>query len=48
MASLLDKRDSDHVDGEIDTAGMADISFLLLIFFLITTTFETDTGIGMT
>jgi len=48
MAGLLDKRDDDRVDGEIDTAGMADISFLLLIFFLITTTFETDTGIGMT
>lgn len=48
MAGLLDKKDEDRTDGEIDTAGMADISFLLLIFFLITTTFDTDTGIGMT
>jgi biopolymer transport protein ExbD len=48
MAGLLDKKDDDRTDGEIDTAGMADISFLLLIFFLITTTFDTDTGIGMT
>lgn len=27
---------------------MADIGFLLMIFFLVTTTFDTDTGIGMT
>ena len=48
MPSLLDKRDDDREEGEINTAGLADISFLLLIFFLITTTFDTDTGIGMT
>jgi biopolymer transport protein ExbD len=48
MASLLDKRDDEREEGEINTAGLADISFLLLIFFLITTTFDTDTGIGMT
>lgn len=48
MAGLLDKRDDDREEGEINTAGLADIAFLLLIFFLITTTFETDTGIGMT
>lgn len=34
--------------GEIPTAGMADIAFLLLIFFLVTTTINVDTGIGMT
>jgi biopolymer transport protein ExbD len=48
MAGLLDKRNDDREAGEINTAGLADISFLLLIFFLITTTFDTDTGIGMT
>ena len=48
MAGLLDKRNDDREEGEINTAGLADISFLLLIFFLITTTFDTDTGIGMT
>ncbi len=33
---------------EIPTASMADIAFLLLIFFLVTTTINVDTGIGMT
>ena len=33
---------------EIPTASMADIAFLLLIFFLVTTTIDVDTGIGMT
>lgn len=47
MAGLLDKK-REREEGEINTAGLADISFLLLIFFLITTTFDTDTGIGMT
>lgn len=32
---------------EIPTASMADIAFLLLIFFLVTTTIDVDTGIGM-
>lgn len=31
----------------IDSSSMADIAFLLLIFFLVTTTINVDTGIGM-
>lgn len=33
---------------EIPSSAMADIAFLLLIFFLVTTTIDVDTGIGMT
>ena len=32
---------------EINSSSMADIAFLLLIFFLVTTTINVDTGIGM-
>lgn len=32
--------------GEIPTASMADIAFLLLIFFLVTTTIDMDKGLG--
>jgi biopolymer transport protein ExbD len=35
-------------EAEIPTASMSDISFLLLLFFLVTTTIDVDTGIGMT
>ena len=31
----------------IDSSSMADIAFLILIFFLVTTTINVDTGIGM-
>lgn len=48
MPGLLDKRREDRDEAEIPTAGMADIAFLLLIFFLVTTTINVDTGIGMT
>ncbi|MEF8815334.1 MAG: biopolymer transporter ExbD [Salinibacter sp.] len=48
MPGLLEKRRSDRDEGTIPTAGMADIAFLLLIFFLVTTTINVDTGIGMT
>ncbi|MFB3133564.1 MAG: ExbD/TolR family protein [Rhodothermales bacterium] len=37
-----------RAEAEIPTASMADIAFLLLIFFLVTTTIDVDTGIGMT
>ncbi|MEM1125505.1 MAG: biopolymer transporter ExbD [Bacteroidota bacterium] len=43
--ALLQKKKSRDV--EIPTASMADIAFLLLIFFLVTTTIDVDTGIGM-
>lgn len=48
MAGLLDKRRDSRDDVEIPTSSMADIAFLLLIFFLVTTTINVDTGIGMT
>ncbi len=47
MAGLLRKKKNRDM-GEIPTASMADIAFLLLIFFLVTTTIDVDTGIGMT
>lgn len=34
-------------EAEIPDASMADIAFLLLIFFLVTTTIDVDTGIGL-
>ena len=33
--------------GEIPTSSKADIAFLLLIFFLVTTTIDTDKGLGI-
>lgn len=33
---------------EIPSASLADIAFLLLIFFLVTTTIDVDKGIGLT
>jgi len=45
MPGLLRKRK--RGEAEIPTASMADIAFLLLIFFLVTTTIDVDTGIGM-
>lgn len=42
---LVNKRIKDV--GEIPTSSMADIAFLLLVFFLVTTTINTDKGIGM-
>ncbi len=34
-------------EGEIPAASLADIAFLILIFFLVTTTIDVDTGIGL-
>lgn len=34
-------------EADIPMAGMADIAFLLLVFFLVVTTIDVDTGIGM-
>lgn len=42
---MLRKRPSR--EAEIPTSSMADISFLLLLFFLVTTTIDVDTGIGI-
>ena len=33
---------------EIPTSSLADIAFLLLVFFLVTTTIDVDKGIGLT
>lgn len=35
-------------EAEIPTGSMADISFLLLLFFLVSTVIDVDTGIGLT
>lgn len=43
--AMLKKRE--RRTAEIPTASMADIAFLLLIFFLVTTTIDVDTGIIM-
>lgn len=42
---MLRKRQSR--EAEIPTSSMADITFLLLLFFLVTTTIDVDTGIGI-
>ncbi|MEX0843919.1 MAG: biopolymer transporter ExbD [Balneolaceae bacterium] len=42
---LLKKRKREEPD--INGSSMADIAFLLLIFFLVTTTINVDTGIGL-
>jgi biopolymer transport protein ExbD len=45
MAVLNQKKSK--VSDEIPTASMADIAFLLLIFFLVTTTFPKDKGLAV-
>ena len=45
MAVLNNKKSK--VSDEIPTASMADIAFLLLIFFLVTTVFPKDKGLAI-
>lgn len=45
MVTMKKKKDR---DAEIPSAGMSDIVFLLLLFFLVSTTIDVDTGIGLT
>jgi biopolymer transport protein ExbD len=44
--AVLNKKKS-KVSDEIPTSSMADIAFLLLIFFLVTTTFPKDKGLAL-
>lgn len=41
------KKDKEREAPEINGSSMADIAFLLLIFFLLVTTIDVDTGIGL-
>lgn len=45
MAGILKRRS--RVSDEIPTASMADIAFLLLIFFLVTTVFSDERGLSL-
>jgi biopolymer transport protein ExbD len=42
------KLTKEKVQATIPTASMADIAFLLLIFFMVTTTFRAETGLKIT
>ena len=44
--AILEKKKS-KVSDEVPSASMADIAFLLLIFFLVTTTFPKDSGLAI-
>ncbi|HDS03691.1 MAG TPA: biopolymer transporter ExbD [Firmicutes bacterium] len=41
------KRKKKGVDAKIPTSSMADIAFLLLIFFMVTTVFKVDSGVDL-
>jgi len=43
---LVDKKKKKRV-AEVPTSSLADMAFLLLIFFLVTTTIDVDKGIGL-
>ena len=42
------KKGGHHAEPEIPTASMADIAFLLIIFFLVTTSFNQEMGLSLT
>ncbi len=44
---MLVKKDKNKSDTEIPMSSLADISFLILIFFMVATTIDMDRGIGM-
>jgi len=44
---MVKLKKKERAGAEIPTASMSDISFLLLLFFLVTTTIDVDTGIGL-
>ncbi|MCD6595593.1 biopolymer transporter ExbD [bacterium] len=48
MALKLHGKQHINKDAEIPTASLADIVFLLLIFFLVTTSMNPDKGLGLT
>ena len=41
------RKKRNRVEPEIPSSSLADIAFLLLVFFLVVTTIDTDTGIGL-
>lgn len=41
------KKKKERLGGEIPSSSLADIAFLLLVFFLVVTTIDVDTGIGL-
>ena len=45
---MLTEKKKKHEDSGIPTASLPDIVFLLLVFFLVTTTIDMDKGINMT
>ncbi len=42
------ERKRPRITASIPTASMADIAFLLIVFFLVTTSFSQDKGLGLT
>jgi biopolymer transport protein ExbD len=45
---MINIKRNKRAGGEFSAGSMADITFLLLLFFLVTTNIDVDTGIGMT